>query len=304
VVGILVRLPFVPNRAVCLPVLTRLWRPHQPGRSKLDLACELVGLIATRVANRRIHLAADAAYAGKALAALPAQVTATTRLRADAALYRLAPPPTGRRGRPRRKGQRLPELTVLAGMVTTPFALLTVTRYGHCGIAAVARFTCLWPTVFGSRPVQVVLVRDPDAPDGFDVALVSTDLDATAAGLIGRYADRWQIEVLFADSRQVAGVGQARNRTRNAVERTVPFGLLCVSLTVVWYATNGQPALDVATRRAHAPWYQTKQTVAVADMLIALRRVLLAAQYLPSSLVEPTHQEILAVQAAWAEAAA
>jgi hypothetical protein len=168
----------------------------------------------------------------------------------------------------------------------------------------VAHFTCLWPSVFGARPVHVVLVRDPDAPDGFDLALVSTDLDATAAELVGRYADRWQVEVLFEDSRQVMGVGQARNRTRRAVERTVPFGLLCLSLTVVWYALHGQPATDVAARRALAPWYQAKQTVSFADMLSALRRVLLAAQYLPSSLVEPTLQEILAVQAAWAKAAA
>jgi hypothetical protein len=32
--------------------------------------------------------------------------------------------------------------------------------------------------------------------------------------------------------------------------------------------------------------------------------VLIAAQYLPSPLVEPTHEQILQVQAAWATAAA
>jgi hypothetical protein len=305
VVGVLVDLPFVPQRAVCLPVLARLWRPRQPGRSRLDLACELVGLICARWPQWRIHLVGDAAYAGKALAGLPAQVTVTTRLRCDAALYQLAPPRTaGQRGRPRVKGSRLPELETLAGMVHTPFGLLQVTRYGRCGIAAVAHFTCLWPSVFGARPVHVVLVRDPDAPDGFDLALVSTDLSATAAELVGRYADRWPVEVLFEESRQVAGVGQARNRTRRAVERTVPFGLLCVSLTVVWYALHGQPTADVAARRALAPWYQAKHAVSFADMLTALRRVILAAQYLPGSLVEPTPSEILAVQRAWAAAAA
>jgi len=304
VVGVLVDLPFVPQRAVCLPVLARLWRPRQPGRSKLDLACELVGLICARWPDRRIHLVGDAAYAGKALAGLPAQVTVTTRLRCDAALYQLAPPPTRRRGRPRVKGSRLPELETLAGMVATPFALLAVTRYGRLGIAAVAQFTCLWPSVFGARPVHVVLVRDPDAPDGFDLALVSTDLAAAAAELVGRYVDRWPVEVLFEESRQVAGVGQARNRTRRAVERTVPFGLLCVSLTMVWYALHGQPTADVATRRALAPWYQAKHAVSFADMLVALRRAILAAQYLPGSLLEPTPPEILEVQRAWAAAAA
>jgi hypothetical protein len=140
--------------------------------------------------------------------------------------------------------------------------------------------------------------------DGYDVALVSTDLAATPAELVERYADRWSVEVLFEEARQVAGVGQARNRTRLAVERTVPFGLVCLSLTVVWYALHGQPAVDVAARRAAAPWYQTKHAPSVADMLAALRRVLIAAQFLPSRLVEPTHEEILAVQHAWATAAA
>jgi hypothetical protein len=114
VIGVLVHLPFVSKRTACLPVLARLWRPRQPGRSKLDLACELVRLVAARFPDRRIHLVCDAAYAGKTLAGLPARVTVTTRLRCDAALYQLAPPPTGRRGRPRVKGERLPDLEVLA----------------------------------------------------------------------------------------------------------------------------------------------------------------------------------------------
>src|SRR6266511_3240561 len=46
----------------------------------------------------------DAAYIGKPLQGLPAQVTVTARLRCDAALYQPAPPPTGRPGRPRLKG--------------------------------------------------------------------------------------------------------------------------------------------------------------------------------------------------------
>ena len=35
------------------------------------------------------------------------------------------------------------------------------------------------------------------------------------------------------------GVGEARNRTRRAVERTVPFGLVVHSLVVVWYHLAG-----------------------------------------------------------------
>jgi hypothetical protein len=304
VVGVLVDLPFMPHRPVCLPILARLWWPgHTPGR--LDLAIQLVTIICGHLGPRRVDLVCDGAYAGKALRELPSQVTITTRLRADAALYRLPPPRRpGQRGRPRTKGDRLPELTTIAGLVATPFALHQVIRYGHHGIVAIACFTCLWPTVFGTRPVQVVLVRAPEAPDGFDLALVSTDLGATPAELVCRYAARWQVEVCFREARQDAGVGQARNRTRLAVQRTVPFGLVCYSLAVVWYAQHGHHPADLAARRTQAPWYQTKAAPSVADMLAKLRRVLIAAQYRHGQAPAPTLPEILEVQAAWAAASA
>jgi hypothetical protein len=131
VVGVLVDLPFVAHRQVCLPVLCRLWQPRQPGRGKLDLACELVSLIGGRYPDRQVHLVADAAYAGKALRRLPTRVTVTTRLRADAALYALPGlRQPGQRGRPRVKGKRLPELIVLAGMTTVAWQQVRVRCYG------------------------------------------------------------------------------------------------------------------------------------------------------------------------------
>ncbi len=290
------------RRALCLPVLARLWRPG-PTQGRLDLAVELVTLICQHLGDRRVDLVCDGAYAGKALAGLPSQATVTVRLRADAALYQLpGPRRPHQRGRPPSKGARLPELCTLAGLVATPFALHQATLYGRPRTLAVAHFTCLWPSVFATCPVHVILVRAPTAPDGFDLALVSTDLDATAPGLVRRYAARWPVEVLFREARQDAGVGQARNRTRRAVERTVPFGLACYSLAIVWYAHHGHHPADLAARRILAPWYQTKTTPSVADMLAKLRRLLIAAQYHQGQPTAPTAAEILQVQAAWAAA--
>jgi DDE superfamily endonuclease len=303
VVGVLVALPMVAHRRVCLPVGARLWQPGGP--SKLDLASVLVGLLAARYPDRQFHLTGDAAYAGKALRGLPQRVSVTTRLRSDAALYALpGPRRPGQRGRPRVKGDRLPELIVLAALVRVRWQQAVLRCYGTKHTKELASLVCLWPTVFGGQPVRVVLVRPIGSPDGYELALVSTDLGATPATIIERYADRWSEEVLFEEARQVAGVGQARNRVRKAVERTVPFGLACVSLVVVWYALHGQPALDVATRRALAPWYTAKHAPSFADMHAALRRVIIAAQYQPGRLVEPTPAEILQVQQAWAAAVA
>ena len=93
---------------------------------------------------------------------------------------------------------------------------------------------------------------------GYGLSLVTTDLQSSAEDLVARDASRWGIEQAFADARQIVGVGEARNRTRRAVERTVPFGLICFSVVTVWYALHGHCVDDVAGHRARARWYTTK----------------------------------------------
>lgn len=110
----------------------------------------------------------------------------------------------------------------------------------------------LWYSVFGPRAVRVLIVREPADTDSYQIALITTDLDASPARIIARYADRWSIEVCFQDAKQTVGVGEARNRVKQAVERTVSFGLLCQSITIAWYALHGDPAADVRARRLHA----------------------------------------------------
>jgi hypothetical protein len=127
-------------------------------------------------------------------------VTWTTRLRKDAALYGLPPARTGKRGRPRTRGTGLPALDRLAA--TAAFTPVTVTRYGKTAVISAAAITCLWPSVFGTRTVTVVLIRDRPA-NRCNLALVTTDTTATAAQVIERYASRWAAEVAIQDSKQV-----------------------------------------------------------------------------------------------------
>jgi hypothetical protein len=84
----------------------------------------------------------------------------------------------------------------------------------------------------------------------------------------------------------------------------VPFGLLCYSLLVIWYAQHGQPATDVAAHPARAPWYRTKHAVSTADMLAAFRRALLAAQFHASPQLMPSLEQLLTLQLSWATPAA
>lgn len=301
VLGIVVQLRFM-ERPVCLPILFRLWHPGDAERTKVLLARELAQILAKRFPERKIALCGDCAYAAKGMRELSDTVTLTTRLRSNAALYLPQPDPTGRRGRPRVKGERLPSL---AGIADDPYRAcewqkLDVVRYGKRETVSTLVVNCLWYSVLKDNQAQLVLVREQGTDSGYDLALISTDLNSDATCVIERYATRWSIEVAFEDSKQLAGVGQARNRVPKAVERTAPFGFFCLSLTVVWYALYGHSSDDVAEHRARARWYTTKRNPSVADMLAKLRRVIIAQQYLPTRPREPTCQEIEAVTAAWA----
>ncbi|MFE7330091.1 hypothetical protein ACFU8W_35035 [Streptomyces sp. NPDC057565] len=148
----------------------------------------------------------------------------------------------------------------------------------------------------------MIWLRDDDTDTGYDLALVTTDLISPAPALVTRYAWRWSIEVTFAEARDLLGTGQAHNRTRHAVERTVPFGLYCYTITVVWYALHGHHPSDAADHRERAPWYTTKTDPSLSDMVAKLRRTIIAARFLPNRPGQPTDQEIRAVQQAWTAA--
>jgi len=313
--GINVKLPFL-ERTVCLLVLFRLWHPRRkeipkgradPERpSKPRLAREMLCLLSERFPARKIHAVGDAAYASGVFADLPANVTITSRLRSDATLNQLAPPrpPAGQRGRgrPPKKGATLPKLDQIANDPATKWTTATVQRYGKTEQVMVHAFRCLWYEAFGQQPVQVVIIQDTTKRSGYELALISTDLDATPAELIERYSERWPTEVAYEEGKELFGVGDARNRTEQAVQRTVPFQFLAMTLTICWYALSGHHPDDVKAHRSLHPWYLTKASPSFADMLAKLRRVIIATQFHPGQGQTPKPTQIAEVQQAWAAA--
>ena len=279
--AILVRLPFC-SREVGLPVLARLQLPGKgAGPGKVETAAALVSQLALAFPARLVHVVADAAYHGPALRTLPENVTWTCRIPRNAVLYALAPPRTGKRSRPRTKGERLGTPDDIAAAAA--WDTVTVTAYGREETRRTADVTCLWYGSWHTRTVRLILSRDERTASGYDLALVTTGLDASPAALVTRYAARWGTGQAFADARNVLGAGEARNRVRRAVERTVPFALLVHTLIIIWYARYGHDPADVDDRRAAQPWYQTKTEPAFEDMLIKLRRTMIAARFSPHS---------------------
>ena len=143
---------------MCLPVLFRLWRGRGTA-SPVQLARELIPLLAQEFPERCIHAVGDAAYHGKAL--LVENTTFTTRLPANAVLYAPAPPRTGKRGRPRLKGQRLGIPAELAA--TADWRRVTVSRYGHRDTVDAAETAALWYGAFGTSPVASCWSATPAA---------------------------------------------------------------------------------------------------------------------------------------------
>jgi hypothetical protein len=223
VAAIIVTLPFV-SRPVALPVLATL-ALKGGDRSKPDLARDLVDALAERFGDREIHVVGDAAYGCGAFAGLGHDMTITTRARSTAVFFELAPPRTGKRGRPRLKGDRIGTPAQIARH--EPCKTVTLARYATTTTAQITDRVCLWYGTWRTDIVRVILVRDTrrttNPTNGYDIALVTTDLTATPEDILARYAARWSIEVTFFDVKNILGVGQARNRVRRAVERTVPF---------------------------------------------------------------------------------
>jgi len=310
VIGVNVKLAFM-ARTVCLPVLFRLWQPRRkhiprgkpdPERpGKVELARKLADLIAAKYPDRIVHVVGDSGYASGAWRGLDAvRVTVTVRPRKDAALYEREPPKTGKRGRPALKGPRLRTLSQIAQDPATVWQPVTARRYGKHETIDVHVLQCLWHGALGYTPVHVIVIRDTAKPAGYQLAVLTTDLDATPGEVIERYGDRWPIEVCFEEAKHQAGVGEARNRTQLAVERTVPFQFLTMTITILWYALHGHHPHDVQDHRDTAPWYLSKANPSFADMLAKLRRSIIASQYSPGRLRAPYQQKIAHIQQTWA----
>jgi hypothetical protein len=279
VAGVVVRLPFL-ERALCLPVLSRLWRPGE-GPTQVALAAELARLIAETHPERGLVVLGDGAYAGAALSpeALPGNVTVIVRARRDLRLH--APPPPRRRGqvgRPRAKGERLPSLRERA-RAGASWRRARIDAYGERREVEVTEQRGVWPRVWGATRVRAVALRDRREADGIDMVVISSDPRLPAARVLELYALRWSIEVAFRDAKQHAGVGEAQNRTRAAVERTAPFAFLCLTLAILWYAVSGHAEGDVALHRSLAPWDRAKRCPSVGDMLVKLRRTIIAERF-------------------------
>jgi hypothetical protein len=253
-----------------------------------DRARQAALLVARWLPGRQVVIVADSGFSVVALlSAVGEHVTVVTRLRLDAALYGPIPPRTGKPGRPRKRGARLPTLSAQIADPATTWVPAVLSRwYGELErTVEIATGTGLWyragvPGVW----LRWIVVRDPSGavePKGF----LCTDPGVDPTVALGWYLRRWSMEVTFAEVRRHLGVETQRQWSDLAIARTTPCtaavgGGLGLFSVVVLVADRLHANGGLSARQSR--WYQ-KGDPTFSDALAAVRMSVWRAQGLSTS---------------------
>jgi DDE superfamily endonuclease len=240
--------------------------------------------------NRLIIIVADSSFAAiELIAAVRRHVCFVTRLRLDANLFA---PPERRpgRGRPPKKGRKLPKLAdILADPATVWTTLIMSEWYGgkRCRLEFTSATAIWYHNGLPPLPIRWVLVRDPEGirkPQAF----LCTDLAAAPQTILGWYVHRWSVETTFQETREHLGVETQRQWSDRAIARTTPALLGLFSLIALWAA---EAKIAAALHPRSAAWY-VKDEMTFSDALAAVRRVLWDVPNLAISRLNPENVEI------------
>ena len=323
--------PWNTVRGIAVPFLFRLYRskkycPKKDYRKRTDLALDLIKLIASWLPeDRKLHLVADAEYACKTIVRnLPDRVAFTGPMSMKAALYD-EPKARKGRGRPAKRGKRLPSPEKLAASGSTPWKKKKLKIYGKTVTILVKSMDCLWYTVAGTHRVRMVVTRDPSGRLN-DRAYFTTDTKLTVEELLAQFARRWEIEVSFRNTKQSLGIqdpqngwwrrakGTPRPKKRpgpnprgrigeDAINHTLAMAFATHAIVVLWYWRHGKPEKDVAAARAAAPWYRKKIAPSFSDMLAAVRREIWTERFSRNPIIEGGRRKIRNLLPHWLLAA-
>jgi hypothetical protein len=224
--------------------------------------------------NRLIVIVADSSFAViELIDAVRRHVCFVTRLRLDANLFEPAPERApGQRGRPRKKGSKLPKLSEVLADPATVWTKITMPEWygGKRRDLETATGTATWYHAgLPPLPIRWVLVRDPEGirdPQAF----LCTDLAVSVVTMLQWFVYRWAMETTFQETRLHLGVETQRQWSDLAILRTTPALLGLFSLITLWAA---EAKVAVALHPRSTAWY-TKQAPTFSDAIANVRRVL------------------------------
>ena len=252
-----------------IPVNVRLNRKTREGENPvtlLDHTESMLREIALWLPEHTFRLVADGAYASLARRELP-RLTLICRMRSDAALYEVLPPcRTGKRGRPRSKGARLPKPVEMAKAApASEWRLLQTCERGEIRERLLYCRVVVWAYV-SKRPLLLIVSRDPAGKEADDF-FFSTDTAIAPSLAVSDFADRWSVEDTFRNVKQYLGAEQPQSWKDIAPERAGAFSYLLYG--GVWLARLEREGEKVASLERE--WYEEKDCVSFLDALADLR---------------------------------
>lgn len=277
----LVNIPWA-ERVWALPFLTALapserfyeTSPRQP-KTLTDWARQLLTQLRRWLPERALVVVGDGSYAVldllHACQTFTHPVTLITRLRLDAALYEPAPPPTGKKGRPRKKGERLPTLQQVLDAPETLWQRVELPWYdGQTRQMDMTSNTAVWYHAGKPpAPIRWVLLRDP-LGEYEPMALLSTTLSYSPLQITVWFVGRWQFETTFEEVRAHLGVETQRQWSAKAIARTTPALLGLFSwITLLAHVLPSDHSLLVR----QAAWYSKSQPT-FSDVIAFVRAYL------------------------------
>jgi hypothetical protein len=277
------------KRVWALPFLTvlapseRYYEKRKRAHKKLtDWGRQAIVQVRRWLPDRKLVFVMDASFAAIDFlwqtAHLADPITLITRFRLDAALYEPIPErKPGQKGRPRKKGKRLPTLEQVLENAHTRWKKVVIPDWYGQGRREVeiTSSTAVW-FHSGLPPLSIrwVLIRDPKGSFKSQ-ALLCTDLTANPEQIVKWFVMRWQLEVTFHEVRDHLGVETQRQWSDWAILRTTPALLGLLSLVTLLANTH---AIKGKIPIRQAAWY-SKPLPTFSDALALVRQELWQQRY-------------------------
>jgi hypothetical protein len=274
--AILVHFPFT-RRPWALPVLSALYRSPQdnkkrswPHKTPAQLMQLLLRIVLRWFPDRQFSFAGDAGFGSHEMAQSTqrhqGRLSLVSKFPANANLY-APPPPYSGKGRPPKKGKKMPSpnQVVADGAKRT---CLNVSWYGGTrrDVEVVSEVGWWFKSGMGLVCVRWVYVHDLSGTHRDDY-LYSTDVNLSTEQIIERYTQRWNIETTFEEMRSYLGLETTQGYCQKTVQRAEPmlFGLY----TVIALLYEQLP--EAMQEQGQVQW-EGKQTVTFSDAISSVRR--------------------------------
>jgi len=329
VLSVWLPIPWTSQGGFALPVLFRLYRslktcPADLYQKRTELALEMVTTLASwlqREPTRSLLILGDSEYCCQTLLKnRPPRTHLAGPIPLDAAVF--AQPEKHRgRGRPRKKGPRLPSPKQMATDPSHPWSEAILNIYGKQVRCQYKTVCALWYGSAGDKLGRVIVTHDPKG-EFEDRAYFCTDPERSPESVLVSYSHRWPVEVAFRDAKQLLGIEDPQNgwwrrpsnspsapkqagpnphpvRGQKAVSRTFPLGFLCYDIVIIWYLLNASPESELKSARKSSPWYTKKTDIAFSDMLAALRAEIWATRIFTDPTLRRVRKKLLAKLPTW-----